>query len=32
MVTITSLISKVLMGYIILGDSTRKPCPKSVVN
>jgi hypothetical protein len=28
MVTITSLIAKVLMGYINLGEGTRKPSPK----
>jgi hypothetical protein len=32
MVTITSLIAKVLMGYINLGEGTRKPSPKSDVN
>jgi hypothetical protein len=32
MVTTTSLIAKVLMGYIDLGEGTRKPSPKSDVN
>jgi hypothetical protein len=32
MVTITSLIARVLMGYINLGESTYKPSPKSDVN
>jgi hypothetical protein len=32
MVTITSLFANVLMGYINLGETTRKPSPKSDVN
>jgi hypothetical protein len=32
MVTITSLITKVLMGYINLAEGTRKPSTKSDVN
>jgi hypothetical protein len=32
MITITSLFAKVLMGYINVGESIRKPSPKSDVN
>jgi hypothetical protein len=32
MVIIISLIAKVLMGYINLGESTHKPSPKSDAN
>jgi hypothetical protein len=32
MITITSLFTKVLMGYINLVESTRKPSPKSDAN
>jgi hypothetical protein len=32
MITITSLLAKVLRGYINLGESTRKPSPESDAN
>jgi hypothetical protein len=32
MITFTSLLAKVLLGYIKLGESTRKPSPKFDAN
>jgi hypothetical protein len=32
MITFTSFLAKVLLGYINLGKSTRKPSPKSDAN